>query len=565
MSLIKYKKRILIFGLAVSLLMPFSLALAEEKKESFEELSIKLRALQVAGQVEEYLKNNPDLTIKELQVDLVFKRIAVQRVGETGYTAIVDVNSGYFYFHPQEALVNTDTHALKGNLSNWWEIIRQTIGDQCRESSGLYNWQEDDGSVTEKYMYLACVDGATADGKNLFVGATAYLDEYKEIGKTAVENKGTQVLMAREGLLNNAKNVAEKIELVVNGFSRDIRSLSQTIGIRNLLSQVQQEGILTNTETEKKFYPADKELYWQNVYEYFSRFYSQNMDEIDAVRLFDKNGYIVCGSVLGEEDVNDYKGDKSWFRDVMNPAIVKNNEVYVSPINIANRTNSPALRYIVPIEMNGERLGLVIINFKANAVYSDFNKENNIFFLDKAYENSEGEITTDWVVVLADSRNPSQTLDESRSAASLIGPDQIASNSGYLEFLEEGREWAGAYQKVNVLGREWYVVSVLEKDLLKTEPQTESEKEIDLAVVIYWLFGGLAAVFLILFIFHRFGITTIEKNTIFYLLGAALLIIIVLFIFSTWQITQSMKNETKRAATEALEAVAVSRAEHVNT
>ncbi|MCD4761789.1 hypothetical protein K8R32_02400, partial [bacterium] len=149
MSLIKYKKRILIFCLTVLFLIPFSLALAEEGKESFEELSIKLKALQTAAQVEEYLKNNPNLTIKELQADPDFKKIAVQQVGETGYTAVIDVNSGYFYFHPQDALVNTDAYALKDNLPDWWEIIRQTIGGQCEESSGIYKWSEDDGSITE--------------------------------------------------------------------------------------------------------------------------------------------------------------------------------------------------------------------------------------------------------------------------------------------------------------------------------------------------------------------------------------------------------------------------------
>ena len=157
--------------------MPLSLAWAEEKEESFGELSIKLKALQTVAQVEEYLKDNPNLTIKELQADPVFKKIAVQQVEESGYTAVIDVNSGYFYFHPQEILVNTDSHALEDKLPDFWGIISRTIGEECRESSGIYKWTEDDGSITKKYMYLACVDGATADGKNLFVGATAYLDE----------------------------------------------------------------------------------------------------------------------------------------------------------------------------------------------------------------------------------------------------------------------------------------------------------------------------------------------------------------------------------------------------
>ena len=68
------------------------------------EETIRLQAESVASQVEVYLAAHPNLAIAELQKDQRFKAIAVQPVGETGYTALTDRDSLICRFHNHEGL-----------------------------------------------------------------------------------------------------------------------------------------------------------------------------------------------------------------------------------------------------------------------------------------------------------------------------------------------------------------------------------------------------------------------------------------------------------------------------
>lgn len=180
-----------------------------------EELSIKLKALQVANEIDKYLKDHPNLTLKQLQEDNDFKNIAVQKVGENGYTGVIDSQSGYFYFHPQEKLINTDSHSLKEKLPDFWKIFSRTIGEECREASGHYKWLEADSKETEKYLYTACVERATADGKKLFVGATAYINETtakKYLNKYDIKNS---FYYSQRFIKQRSFDIAKQVELYI--------------------------------------------------------------------------------------------------------------------------------------------------------------------------------------------------------------------------------------------------------------------------------------------------------------------------------------------------------------
>jgi len=139
-------------------------------------IGIKARALEVGEQVDEYIREHPEMTVKDLQNDQEFQQIAVQKVGETGYTALTDYTGLICRFHDKESIVDLDLHSLAEKLPGFWSVMSKTEGGQV--SDGFYNWQEPDGSIRKKYMYIVVIEEKTADGVGLHVAATTYIEEY---------------------------------------------------------------------------------------------------------------------------------------------------------------------------------------------------------------------------------------------------------------------------------------------------------------------------------------------------------------------------------------------------
>lgn len=137
---------------------------------------IKQRSLDTAKEIDIYLEFNPDKKIEDLVKDEKFKSLAVQRFGVEGYTAVND-EKGINYFHPNPKIEGTDLHLLDNQLPGFWEIIDRGLS---QESSGFYEWEDENGNIREKYMFISPVSRKTADGKNLNVASTTYIDEFYE-------------------------------------------------------------------------------------------------------------------------------------------------------------------------------------------------------------------------------------------------------------------------------------------------------------------------------------------------------------------------------------------------
>src|SRR4030042_333625 len=139
------------------------------------------KARSVASQVRLYLLSRPDLKTEGFDGDPEFKKLAVQKVGLTGYSALHGVpdNQGIWrnWAHTNPKIVGLDMSTLKGPMGNnfpgFWKVFSN--GKDGKESRGYYTWQEADGSIREKYMVCAPVPGTP-----YYVAATTYLDEFTQ-------------------------------------------------------------------------------------------------------------------------------------------------------------------------------------------------------------------------------------------------------------------------------------------------------------------------------------------------------------------------------------------------
>ncbi|MEA3396388.1 MAG: GAF domain-containing protein, partial [Chloroflexota bacterium] len=139
------------------------------------EQSIHAQALSVARQIELYLHAHPELDLHDderLESDTALARIAVQSVGETGYTAIFD-EKGITHFHANPATVGMNMNTLAEKLPDFWAIFSASMDGSL--SDGYYDWEDADGQIRAKYMSVVPV-GDT----RLRVAATTYIDEFSQ-------------------------------------------------------------------------------------------------------------------------------------------------------------------------------------------------------------------------------------------------------------------------------------------------------------------------------------------------------------------------------------------------
>jgi HAMP domain-containing protein len=173
-------------GIGAGSLTELSKVSLEESKNSLDKLGeqiIKEKALDVARQIEIFVKLHPRMKKEDLAKDPWLKEIAVQKVGETGYTAVHD-ERGINYFHSNPQLVGTDLHDLADKLPAFWKILEASLKGSA---SGTYDWKDADGKIRPKYMYLAPVKGT-----DLIVASTTYIEEFSRPSR-AIEAKMKQI------------------------------------------------------------------------------------------------------------------------------------------------------------------------------------------------------------------------------------------------------------------------------------------------------------------------------------------------------------------------------------
>jgi len=133
----------------------------------------------VAMQCKLYLLSHSGLRKQKFSKDVNFKRLAVQKVGLSGYTALYQRpgSDGIWrtWSHVNPKIIGIDMRKIqkalgKKNFTGFWRIF---IGvKDGKESKGYYTWKDKDGSFRNKFMVCTPIDGT-----RYVIAATTYLDE----------------------------------------------------------------------------------------------------------------------------------------------------------------------------------------------------------------------------------------------------------------------------------------------------------------------------------------------------------------------------------------------------
>jgi predicted Zn finger-like uncharacterized protein len=175
--------------------------------------SIKEKARSVARQTRQYLFTNLDLKKEAFNRDVYFKKVAVQKIGENGYTALYEMpeegGEWRMWAHIDPKVVGVNMASFKttmgSNFDDFWRIIRGVHGG--KESEGIYTSEDIDGKMRPKLMFCSPIEGTP-----YVIAAVAYVGEFiapvKNIQTKMRELTGNTtiwaIIMMAIGLILNA-------------------------------------------------------------------------------------------------------------------------------------------------------------------------------------------------------------------------------------------------------------------------------------------------------------------------------------------------------------------------
>jgi HAMP domain-containing protein len=137
------------------------------------ETAVADKARAVAREAKLYLQTHPSLRPEDFNKDPQLREIAVQKIGQTGYTLLVSredaKGQSFMWVHPRPDLVGIDIiAAMKKRLGPDYERWYKVQGKEF-ETGGYYLWID----KQEKYVWTAPIEGT-----NFNIAATAYLPEF---------------------------------------------------------------------------------------------------------------------------------------------------------------------------------------------------------------------------------------------------------------------------------------------------------------------------------------------------------------------------------------------------
>ncbi len=141
------------------------------------EASIYSRAMEMAQQLEMVIESVPWMTLADLQRDSRFREVAVQTIGQTGYTFLFESDTGIIRFHRDRRLENKNVKYVFRDLPELEAIIETSMRGP-NPANGYYQLKAGDGNIMKRFIYIMPLHQTTADDARLMVAATINTEDF---------------------------------------------------------------------------------------------------------------------------------------------------------------------------------------------------------------------------------------------------------------------------------------------------------------------------------------------------------------------------------------------------
>lgn len=146
---------------------------------------IQLRATVVARDVKIFIQTHPDLLTSVLIQNENLKKLAVQQVGQTGYTMVYS-KDGRIIFNVNQGLIGVPFRQLTQGLEKFQIVLQDGLNS---ESAGYYDLEDSSGNIRSRYVFCVPIDGTEWS-----VAAATYIDEFSRPAEETESNITSAVL-----------------------------------------------------------------------------------------------------------------------------------------------------------------------------------------------------------------------------------------------------------------------------------------------------------------------------------------------------------------------------------
>jgi HAMP domain-containing protein len=160
---------------------------------------IQLKAQVVAKDFQIFLENNAGQPEEELLKSDFIRNIAIQLIGQTGYTMIYGYDN-LIYLDVNPKLIGTNIDDLSRDTPQFHDILRNGFK---MESAGYYNQEDAHGNIRVKYAYCVPIMGT-----KYVVVATTYIDEFSRPA-AETESRITSQVQAITRYIDNQLDLAQ--------------------------------------------------------------------------------------------------------------------------------------------------------------------------------------------------------------------------------------------------------------------------------------------------------------------------------------------------------------------
>ncbi|MFC2050313.1 histidine kinase [Chloroflexota bacterium] len=167
---------------------------------------IQRRALNIANEIEIFIRYHPGLSTSEMKGDEELASIAVQSVGQTGSTIVYD-KTGAVYFSADPSMVGVNILKVGGEPVYFSSIVERSFQGNA---SGYYDWEDASGDISQKYMHCIPVKGT-----NLIVAASTFIDEYS----APAEGLEEDITATIQDTVQSIDDEVEKAQWIFTGVS----------------------------------------------------------------------------------------------------------------------------------------------------------------------------------------------------------------------------------------------------------------------------------------------------------------------------------------------------------